>query len=367
MKRLKIAVVHDDFIQYGGAEFLVLDLLKELKKNPNLQITVFSSIISSNWKSKIEQLGISYVESFLSKVPFSSKISKIYFFSNLFYLAFESFDFSEFDIVFSSSTRFGHSVITNPNTLHISYINSPSKALWEVDKYFYGKKFLYNLIKNFLPQKRVYDYVTQQRSDLIISNSKNILKKISKIYQRNSLILHPFKDLNFNTNSKKENYFVLVSRIIPWKRIDYVIEAFNSIKENLIIIGKGDSNYLDYLKSISKENITFLGFIANDEKYQLISKAKGLIVSQDEDFGLVIVEALSLGTPIIYYNKGGAKEILSDEFGQSFDFQNSGSLVEAINTFNHKTYSTEKLKNYSLKFTSGHFIERLNEIFRTKM
>jgi len=367
MKKLKVAVVHDDFIQKGGAEFLVLDLLKELKKINEIELVVFTSIINNYWKQKFLEEKLKFESSFLGRIPFSDKLYKVFFLSDLFYLAFESFDFSNYDIVFSSSTRFGHSVITKPSTLHISYINSPSKMLWEVDKYFFGKKFLYSMIKNFLPKKRVQDFVTQQRSDLIISNSRNILKKIHKIYHRDSIILHPFINLKSSSNFVKKDFFIVISRIIPWKRIEYVVEAFNLSRENLLIVGQGDEVYLEKLKSIANSNINFLGFVTNEEKYNLLGQAKALIVPQDEDFGLTIVEALNMGTPIIYYNKGGAQEILSKEFGEPFEFQEKNSLVQAINSFKSKTYSVENLKHYALKFSSENFIKELIKIFSSKM
>jgi len=375
MKKFKLAIVHDDFIQQGGAEFLVFELLQELSKLENISVKVYSSIINYYWKEKFNSIGLEYQESFLAKIPFSDKISKLYFLSNLFYLAFESFDFSEYDVVFSSSTRFGHSIITKPSTLHISYLNSPSKMLWEVNKYYYGKKFIYNLVKNFLPDKRIYDFVTQQRADMIIANSKNILKKIKKIYQRDSIILYPFKNGFNNQHSKYTTLvtknstpkYVLISRIVPWKRINYVIETFNLNQENLVIIGKGDKDYLKQLKSQSKPNIRFLGYVSDEEKTQILSSAKALIVSQDEDFGLVIVEALSLGTPIIYYNQGGAKEILSSEYGESFESQNSSSLQEALNNFKSKTYSKNKLREYAQKFSSEHFIKEIIKMFNSKV
>jgi len=368
MKKLKIAIVHDDFIQKGGAEILVFDLIKELSSLNRFEIALFTSIISNNWERKLENLNIKIYKSFLSRFPYSDRISKFYFISNLFYLSFESFDFTEFDVVFSSSTRFGHSIITKPDTLHISYINSPSKMLWEIRKYFVGKRFLYQLIKNLLPNKRVFDFVTQQRSDIVISNSNNIARKIKRLYQRESKVLYPFVSIsNDILVTKKEDYYVLISRLIPWKRIDYVIESFNHSSKKLLIIGKGNSSYINYLKSISSRNIEFLGYVSNEDKVVKLKNSKALIVPQDEDFGLIIPEALILGTPIIYYNQGGASEILSEKYGQPFENQDAKSLSAAITLFEKKEFNTSELIEYGKNFTVSNFTNHLIKLIESKM
>jgi len=364
MRKLKIAIVHDDFIQSGGAEFFLIDILKELKKDKNLELKVFSPIISNSWKEKFNKMNIEYEESFLGKIPFVDKFSKIFFLTPLFYISLESFDFMEFDVVFSSSTRFAHSVITRPETTHISYINSPSKMLWEVEKYYFGKKLLYWLVKNFLPSKRIYDFYTQQRSDVVVANSQNILEKIYKTYRRESNIIYPFinqNELEINSENHKvmPDYYILISRVVPWKRIDYVIDAFNENNQKLLIIGKGDSKYLDELKSRSKKNIEFTGFLPSNLKYFYLKNAQALILPQDEDFGLVILESLNLGTPVIYFNKGGAKEILSQTYGIPFSIQNKESLQNALQEFQNMTFPKSELVNYASNFSSENFKKNL--------
>jgi len=369
MKKLKLAIVHDDFIQNGGAEYLIFEFVKELLKKEMYEITIFSSIISKEWEKKFIEVGVVLKPSFLSSIPFSDKISKFYFLTNLFYLAFESFDFSDYRVVFSSSTRFGHSIITSPNTFHISYLNSPSKMLWEIQKYYIGKKMLYQLVKNFLPNKRILDYITQQRADTVISNSYNISRKVKKLYNRDSLVIYPFvKTENYINNFEKKDYYLLISRLIPWKRIDYVINVFNSLPDRkLIIVGKGDSKYINKLKSLSKSNIEFIGYISKEEKIKKIIEAKGLIVPQDEDFGLIIPEALSLGTPVIYFNKGGAKEILSSGYGQAFENQTADSLSRAILKFETNKFDSTKLIELGNQFSVSNFTNQITKLIETKM
>ena len=365
MKKIKIAVVHDDFIQLGGAEFLTFDTLKLLKNN-GYEITVFSSIFSQFWKKKILKLGIEFEESFLGKLPLVDKISKLFFYTNLFYLAFESFDFSDYDIVLSFSTRYAHCIITKPSSLHISYLHSPSKVLWEIKKYFFNQKFLYFISKNFLPNKRIIDFYSQQRSDLVVANSKNISSKILKLYSRKSEVIYPFvKKRILTENTKKEDFFVLISRIIPWKRIDYVIESFNQMDAKLVIIGRGDRKYLNYLKKISKPNINFVGYVSENEKFEILRKAHALIVPQDEDFGLVTVESLTLGTPVVYFNKGGTREIIDSRFGVPVADQLPDLLTKAIKDFKNINFNSEEIKNYSLKFSEETFFKQIDALIKS--
>ena len=364
MKNLKIAIVHDDFIQNGGAEFFIFEIVEELQKNQKFNITVVSSIITSEWKRKFREIGVDTKESFIGRLPLVKYYSKILFLTPLFYMSFESFDFSEFDLVLSSSTRYGQSIITKPETIHISYINSPGKMMWETKKYFYGKKFLFTLIQNFLPLNRVYDYYSQHRADYLLANSKNISSKIHKNYKLDSQVLYPF--INFEkikkNNIAKKDYYILISRLIPWKRIDFVIEAFNELELPLIIVGSGDETYIEKLKKNANKNISFVGFVSDLEKYRMLEEARGLIFPQDEDFGLTIIESLYLNTPVIYFNQGGAKEILKDIYGIAFNLQERRSLVDAINTYNLGQFSG--LDEYALGFRKEVFIESLSKFLK---
>jgi glycosyltransferase involved in cell wall biosynthesis len=363
-RKYKIAIVHDDFIQFGGAENLIFDISKKLNLNSDFEIVIYSSLISTKWKKKLSNASLKYQESFLSYIPFCYLISKIFFIPNLFYLAFQSFNFDEFDIVFSSSTRFGHSVITKPSTYHISYLNSPSKMLWSTGEYFKSKDKLYRLVYIFLNNKRVIDQVTQNYSDLVISNSKNIRRKVAKFYRRNSIVLYPYIESGFMLKPK-ENYYVLVSRLVSWKRIDYVIKAFNELGERLVIIGSGPQ--LSYLKKISNSNVKFTGFIGEAAKRELISKSTAMIFPQNEDFGLSIVESLCLGTPILYFNKGGAKEILNESLGIPFEEQNAESLISAINKHKFRSYNVEELLLSGSYYNSDNFIGFLTKLINTRL
>lgn len=363
-KKFKVAIVHDDFIQFGGAEKLIFEISKKLKANPEFEVRIFSSLISPQWKKILHTNNLNYQESFLRFIPFCYSISKLFFIPNFFYLAFQNFNFDNYSVVFSSSTRFGHSVITKPKTLHISYINSPAKMLWSTSEYFKKNQFIFKLISRLLSNKRIIDDVTQNYSDLIISNSKNIKKKVQRFYSKKSLVLYPFADIGFQIRPKGD-YYVLVSRLVAWKRIDYVIKAFNLLNVKLIVIGSGPD--LHTLKGISNNNIEFKGYVSEIEKKEIISRALALVFPQNEDFGITIVESLCLGTPIIYYNKGGAREILNDKLGEAYEIQDASSLTTAIISNNKKLYNPEELLLAGSKFSSAQFIKFLEKLILTQV
>lgn len=363
IKKIKIAFVHDDFIQFGGAEKLILEIITEFQNDKNFDILIFSSIISPKWKNVFHNMDLKYKESFLGFMPFSYVYSKLFFINNFFYYAFGSFDFSDFDIVISSSTRFGHSIVTKPSTFHISYINSPPKALWDERKYFFNKNLFYILIKNILPYKRIYDFYTQFYADLVICNSLNIQRKVSKNYKRKSIVLFPFvslKEFKDSNNIIKGEYFLIISRLISWKRIDYVINTFNKNNHKLIVIGDGEE--LERYKKISNPNINFTGYISDEEKNNLLKNATALIFPQNEDFGITILEALNCNIPVIYLNKGGAKEILNSQVGIGYDSQTSSDLERAISKLKTFKFNPKESRVILNRYSRENFIKFLKKL-----
>jgi len=364
MNKIKIAFVHDDFIQYGGAEKFFLDLILSFKNDARYEIAVFSSLISPSWKQVFIDQEISYKESFLKNFPYCYKVSKLFVLFDFYYLAFQDFVFDEFDYVLSSSTRYSHSVLTKPNTFHISYINSLPKMFWEPSKYFVGKKFLKIYMKNFFPIFRQKDFYTQHFADLVITNSLNIKKKLTKNLQRKSITLYPFlkkeeKFLPILNNVR--DYHLLISRLVSWKRIDFVLTAFRNLPtQKLKVIGDGP--LFEYYKSISSPNIEFLGYTSEELKLNMLNNAKSLIVPQDEDFGLVYFEALRYKVPVVYLNKGGAREILDSTVGVSFNTQDYKSLISSIETLNQKEFKKHdfiKVCSKLEKIDTSQFIKKL--------
>jgi len=250
---MKIALVHDDLIQHGGAERLFEAVMETFPK-----ADVFTSM--TTW-------GRNPQTSFMQKLPFKEKLYRHYF--PLYPLAFESFDFTGYDVVLSSSTRFAHGVITRPETLHIAYFNTPPRMFWEPFTYFESNSALRSLLSPLLSYVRVWDRVAAQRPDVLLANAKTPQARVKKYYGRDSEIIYPFVDLGrFGevadgiptrrvTGLQPDGFFLVVSRLTSWKRIDIAIEACNQLNLPLKIIGEGPD--FARLKKLAGPTVELLG------------------------------------------------------------------------------------------------------------
>lgn len=363
---MKVAIVHDFLTKLGGAE-KVLKVLTEIypdapiytlfydqkgTKGEFSKSIIITSILQNHPLKKISQ------KSLLAKYPYAT----------------EQFDLSKYDVVISSSNSFAHGVITKPNTFHLSYCHSPMRYVWDwyheyltEHKIGFGPKGLY--IRNILSTIRIWDKVASDRVDLYVANSKNVQKRIKKYYQKDSLMLYPPVDLdeiNFSKNPVSD-YYLIVSRLEPYKKIDLAVEAFNKNGKNLIIIGEGMQ--LKKLKSVAKNNIQFLGWQPDQIVYECMSKAKALIFPGEEDFGLTPVESMATGRPVIAFKKGGTLEtIIEGETGLFFKEQTKEILNKAINEFEAKInyFDSNKCREQAEKFSKENFKKSFQKILDTE-
>lgn len=358
---LKIAIVHEFLLKIGGAEKVLLSLLKLY---PNADIFTFlydnaktqglfknRKIITSNLQNNI--LFNKKPKFLLSKYP----------------KAIEEFDLSDYDIVISISSSFAHGVITKPKTFHICYCNSPMRYVW--DWYFNylsenhldrGIKSLF--IRNILHKIRIWDKVSADRVDLWIANSKNVSDRIKKYYRKNSKIIFPPVETARIQMSETipDSYYVIVSRLEPYKKIDLAIKAFNQNKKQLIIIGLGSQ--LNKLKKISNKNIEFLGWQSNKSVYEYLRNSKGLIFPGEEDFGITPIEAMACGRPVVAYSKGGVLEtVIDNKTGVFFDEETVESLNGAIDKLeeNYTDFFPSACRAQSEKFSEECFNNNINE------
>lgn len=350
---MKIAVVYDDLIQFGGAERLLL-AVHELWPNA----PIYTSYASHEWLSRCKKEGIILKTSFMQHLPFKKKLNRIYAPLLFYCLAFEGFNFDEYDIVLSLSSRFAHGVITKPKTVHICYMNTPGRMFWNPSEYFKStNKLLTFLIQPFLSHLRIWDYTAAQRVNYFIANSKTPGERIKKYYQKEAMAVYPFVDDKFLNNSvsiKNNKYYLIISRLVPWKRIDIAIEAFNRLNIPLKIIGSGsDSNRL---KNLANKNIEFLGYVDEEQKMKYISECTALIQPQNEDFGITPLEAMAFGKPVIAYGCGGALEtVIQGVTGEFLYYQTVGDVIKTVESFNYAKYNLDDCRNQALKFTKKKF------------
>lgn len=300
--------------------------------------------------------------SFLQKIPFLKKNHRLF----LIFMpqAVESFNLSGYDIVLSDSASYAKGIITGPETLHISYCHTPLRYVWD-DSQKYVEEFCFpSIIKKIssLPRSwiRIWDKEAASRVDKFIANSRFVQKRIKKYYGRDSEVIHPpLNSQNFYLQDQREEYFLMVGRLLPYKRFDLAIETFNKLQKPLKIIGDGPDK--KRLKKMAKSNIEFLGEITEDlELAKYYSGASAFIFPQEEDFGIVALEAMASGRPVIAYAGGGALETVVDgKTGIFFNEQIPKFLEEAVKKFNPSDFDPSIIRQHALTFDK--------EIFKTKI
>lgn len=366
---MKIALVHDYLAQDGGAE-RVLQTLHELWPEAPLFVLFHDpKKISSFPKNLIR-------ESRLSKFPLVKSHYQWYlpWMPN----ATENYNLQGFDIVLSSTSAFAKGIIVPPETLHISYCHTPPRYLWS-DRHEYIEGINSNwIVKAFLPQiifrLRLWDKMSADRVDHFVANSRTVESRIQKYYRRTSDVIYPpVETERFYVSPSLGDYFVAGGRLVPYKRLDLVIKAFNRLKYPLKIFGTGPE--LERLQKQARPNIEFLGRIDDAAKADLLSHAKAFIHPQLEDFGITPVESLASGRPVIAFAAGGATEtIVPGETGVFFYEQTWESLLNAVLHFTPEGWDSNRIREHALKFSAGSFkvsikkyVEDHYEEFRKKL
>lgn len=354
---MKIAIVHDILIKYGGAE-RVLEMLHAIYPSAPIYTLLYdpkgTKNIFDNPDYDIRQSNLCKAPKFLKN---HSKLLLPYFPK-----AIEEFNLSNFDIVISNSNSFAHGVITKPSTLHVCYCHSPIRYIWDwhseyIKENHLDKGLISLQIKKILSRIRIWDYFASSRPDEWIANSITVQKRIDKYYRLPSKVIYPstkFFAKEISTNNR--NYYLIISRLSPYKKIDLAISAFNQNKKSLVIIGEGNDLYR--LKNMAKDNIKFLGYQNNDVVSKYLSSCKALIFPGEEDFGLTPIEAMSYGKSVIAYNKGGVTEtVLDNQTGVFFNNATADSLNKAIDYFenNFDNFSPQKCRNRANKFSEQIF------------
>ncbi len=348
---MQVAIVYDRVNKWGGAERVLLALHEIFPKAP-LYTSVYDPK-GAPWAKVFPAV----VTSFLQKLPFTK--SNHEFLPIFMPFVFRSFDFSKYDLVISVTSESAKGIKTFGKTKHVCYCLTPTRYLWSGYKEYF--KWLPLKITGWPAVKllRIWDRKAAQNPDRMIAISKAVQKRIKKYYKRNSEIIFPPVNMEkFQiTNPKpiKGKYFLLVSRLdYGYKKVDLAIKAFNKLGFPLIIVGTGREE--EKLKRIAGINIEFAGKVSEEKLKTYYSGAKALIMPQEEDFGIVAVEAQSYGVPVIAYRKGGAEDTVVDgKTGIFFDRQNVKSLCSAILKFNKMKFRKEVIVHNARRFSKSRF------------
>lgn len=308
MKKINIGIVGDWFVTYAGSEKVVAEFIDLF---PDAKVYGVVDFLSEDDKKKFKNKKIT--TTFIQKLPKAKKKYQQYL--PLMPLAIEQLDLSSHDIILSSSHAVAKGVLTGPDQLHISYVHSPIRYAWDLQHQYLRESGLNRGIKGLfakwiLHKIRLWDTRTANGVDFFIANSKFISRRIKKVYGREADVIYPPVDVErFKLKREKQDFYLTASRLVPYKRIDLIVEAFSKMPEKkLVVIGDGPE--MSKIRKIAGANIEILGFQPNDVMEEYMMDAKAFVFAAEEDFGITPVEAQACGTPVIAFGKGGYLKLL---------------------------------------------------------
>ena len=358
----KVALVYDRVNKFGGAERILLDLHNLFPKAP-LYTLVFEPN-SAYWAKNIK-----VIVSFFNRLPFLRSHHELL--TPLASLGFESFNFDRYDLVISVTSSDAKAIVTKPQTLHICYCLTPPRYLWSLSKTYRDKpgfgwldpvaRSVFAFLKKRLQK---YDRLIANRPDFYLSISKTVSRRIKKIYGRSAEMIYPGIDKKFFElkliDVRKREYHLYVGRLVPYKKTDLVVAAFNQLGLPLVIVGSGSET--KKLKQMAGDNVTFAGQVSDQRLIEYYRYAKALIFPQVEDFGLVPLEAQACGTPVIAFNRGGAKEtVISGKTGIIFTHQTASAIIKAVKRLQTANLDPKGCRENAQKFTQQKFINNFSQ------
>ena len=360
---MKIAVIHYWLVSIRGGENVLECIFKAF---PDADL--FCHVIDRDKVGDV--IGSRNIKtSFISNLPFSKRFYKKYL--PLMPIALEQFDMRDYDLVISSESGPAKGVITKPGTVHICYCHTPMRYIWDMYKFYYEEAdFLSKLAMPLLTQYlRTWDVVSSNSVDHFVANSRNVAKRICKYYRRHADVIYPpVRTHEFAVDSVTEDFYLYVGEMVPYKRIDLAIRACNELGRRLVIVGDGQQ--LNKLKKISSPNIEFLGRVDLPELKKLYARSRALLFPGEEDFGIVPLEAMSSGRPVIAYGRGGARETVVDGVtGLLFGEQSVEALTQAMLQFEQHSHIFEKstIVRHASKFNEERFIGEFRDYVLEKM
>ncbi|TKJ28906.1 MAG: glycosyl transferase [Chloroflexi bacterium B3_Chlor] len=359
---MKVAIVHDWLNQVGGAES-VLEVLKEVFP----QAPIYTSIYWS------KAMPVQYREwdirtSWLNRLPLIKRHHQP--FLPLYPLAFEAFDLRGYELVISNKSAFCHGVITPSDAVHICYCLTPTRFLWDYHNYVRHERInplAAALLSPVLRNLRLWDKAAADRVEHFVAISETVRQRIKKFYRRDALVIHPPVDVRgFQVRESHDDYFLIVSRLIPYKRIDLAVQAFNLLGLPLKILGDGRDRRR--LEAMANSNIEFLGRLQDQQVGEYLSRCRAFIFPGEEDFGIAPLEAQAAGRPVIAYAAGGALETVVDGVtGLFFREQRAESLAEVVSSFDGKAFDGVTIRQHAQDFDKEAFKNKLGAFVDEKL
>lgn len=347
---LKVAIVHDWLVSYAGAD-RVVDQIKHIFPDAPIYTLVYDK---EKFPEHFQKYDVR--TTYIQKIPGAVKLYKLML--TMMPKAFESLDLSEYDLVISSSSSCSKGVITRPDALHICYCHTPTRYIWD---------FYYTYLKNsgwlkrklmprMIHKMRIWDRLAADRVDVFVSNSRYIANRIKKYYRRDATVIYPCVKMNTLLLVPKEDYYLCVGRYTWYKRVDLAVAACTKLNRRLIVVGYGEEE--KNIKALAGPNVEFRSGVSDKEIQELYLRAKAFMFMAEEDFGIVPVEAMSAGTPVIAFGKGGATEtVLDGKTGILFNEQTVNSVCKAIKRFERfgVAFTPEQIRKYAERFSEARF------------
>ena len=361
---MKVALVHDYLNQMGGAERVLMAFHEIFPDAP-----IYTSIYDPQRVDPAFQK-MDIRTSFMQKFPLVTKHHQPYL--PFYPFAMESLNLRGYDLVLSSSSAFAKGVITRPETMHICYCHTPMRWCWNYDEYV-EREQLGGMARRVLPflitGLRIWDQTNSMRVDHFIANSPVIAERIQKYYRREAVFIPPPVDaqrFSFDSTTQPEDYFLILSRLIPYKRIDLAIQACNKLHLPLVIIGGGRDE--ERLKKMAGPTIRFLGRLSDAEVLHYYAHCRAFLFPGEEDFGITPLEAQASGRPVIAYGAGGAlASVVDGVTGIFFKQQTVESMANVLATFDERAFDPQTIRNHALEFDTPRFHRRIQQFIEAKM
>jgi len=358
----QVAFVHDWLTAYAGAE-KVLEAAIELYPNAPIYTLVYEPINFKN--SPIAEHPI--YTSFIERLPMGRSKYRTYL--PLMPLAIEQFDLSGYDIIISSSHAVAKGVLVRADQLHISYIHTPIRYAWDLQFQYLKDSGLERGLKSaiarlILHYLRIWDAISTNRVDVLVANSRYVARRIWKVYRRSAKVIYPPVDVErFTPRSQREDFYLTLSRFVPYKKVDLIVKAFTKLGLPLVVIGDGPD--FEKVKRYAGPNIKLLGHQPDSVVKDYLERCKAFVFAADEDFGIAPVEAQAAGAPVIAYGKGGVTEtVIPGETGIFFPEQTVESLIEAVKQVESGkyTFDPERIRRNAERFSKSRFQHEFSEL-----
>lgn len=368
---MRVAVVCDWLVVYAGAERVLEQILKIY---PEADLFCLVDFLPEDQRGFI--MNKSTHTSFIQHLPLAKKSYRSYL--PLMPLAIEQLDVTGYDLVLSTSHAVAKGVITGPDQLHVSYVYSPIRYAWDLQHQYLQEANLTRGIKGWMTKAilhyiRLWDYRTAHGVDYFIADSKFIARRIKKVYGRDAAVVYPPVDVEaYELCEKKEDFYLTASRMVPYKKIKLIVEAFNEMPDKKLLV-IGDGTEYDKIKEVAKDNITLMGYQTFSVLKEKMQKAKAFVFAAEEDFGITPLEAQACGTPVIAFGRGGALETVrsgtDDATGIFFLRQDIPSIQKAVDEFerNKEKFVAVNCRKNAEKFSIQNFRDTFREYMMTCM